>query len=125
MKKLALGCLVALAWMFSSIKCSADASLAASEPWLAQWIGISQSASSGGTTSPEPQTNLWSCFRKDFSFKYKNETYYENIEPNEFYPTYGSMYRVLLGMHTNYISSEIARVEHVIVVDYFLFLYIN
>jgi hypothetical protein len=60
------------------------------------------------------------CILKSFSFDYKNKTYYELVVPNEYYPTNGSMYQVLLGLHEDRDEATISQVKNVIVVGEFI-----
>jgi hypothetical protein len=41
------------------------------------------------------------CILKNFDYNYGNTSYNIPVVPNEFYPTYGSIYQVFLGAHGN------------------------
>ena len=74
------------------------------------FIGKPFGALCGGTL-----INRWTvmtaahCIIKSVEYKRGNESYNIDVEPNEFYPTYESMFNVILGDH--YISDSMSKVK--------------
>jgi len=61
-------------WMFTASGRCADTSPPKPEPWAAQWIGISRPSTNSSSASEIPQTNLWTCLRKEFFLAKKPKT---------------------------------------------------
>ena len=46
------------------------------------------------------------CINTEFEYDYKGSTYTIEIKPNDYYPTWESMFTVYIGMHNSKINSD-------------------
>jgi hypothetical protein len=46
------------------------------------------------------------CITTEFEYDYKGETFIVTVKPNEYYPTWESMFTVYIGMHSTILESN-------------------